>query len=109
MQPSSVMEPRPVRSLVLVLTLGGVLAAGGANAQPADLVGQMPDGSRIRAARVLEELQRHGCDTLLAGEVGQTCVDDALAAVYPLGFSLPPDSAPRTLPPIAPAKPAGGR
>ena len=109
MQSSSVMEPRPVRSLVLVLTLGGVLAAGNANAQPADLVGQTLDGSRIRAARVLEELQRRECNTLPDGEVGQICVDDALAAVYPLGFSLPPDSAPRTLPPIAPAKPAGDR
>ena len=109
MQPSSVPASRPVWFLVFVLTLGGVLATGSANAQPANPVGQTLDGSRIRAARVLEELQRRGCDTLPAGEVGQICVDDALAAVYPLGFSLQPESTPRTLLPAAPATPPGHR
>ena len=94
MQPSSVPAPRPVRFLVFVLTLGSVLTAGSANAQPAAPVGQTPDRSRMRAARVLEELQRRGCDTLPAGEVGQICVDDALAAVYPFGFSIQLSSSP---------------
>ncbi len=109
MQPSSVPASRPVRFLVFVLTLGGVLVAGSADAQPVDPTAQMSDGSRMRAARVLEELQRRGCDTLPAGEVGQICVDDVLASVYPLGFSLQPESAPRTLLLAAPATPPGHR
>ena len=109
MQPSSVLKPRPVRLLVLVLTLGDVLAAGSANAQLAELIARMPDGSRTRAARVLEELQRRACDALPGNGVGRICVDDATAAAYPLGFSLQPEIASRTPLPVAPAKPAGDR
>ena len=98
-QLSSVLELRPVRFLVLVLTVGGVLASSSAGAQLADPIAQPPDGSRMRAGRVLKELQQRGCDEVLSSEVGQTCVDDALAAVYPLGFSIQTSS---TSPPPIP-------
>ena len=76
--------------LTLLLALGSVLASSSADAQPTASVVQIPDGSRIRAARVLAELQERECDKLLNDEVHRTCVDDALAAVYPLGFSIRP-------------------
>ena len=68
-----------------------VAAAAGS---PANADEPTRDRSSMRAARVAEELRQRGCDKPSEDAAVRACVDAALAAVYPAGFSNRPADTP---------------
>ena len=86
--------PKTMRAQALAnFVLLAILVAAAAGS-PASADEPTRDRSSMRAARVAEELRQRGCDKPSEDATVRACVDAALAAVYPAGFSNRPADTP---------------